>query len=188
MALPSPTHILTSDPLIIAIVGPSGAGKDTIAEILCNSNGWNRVVSFTTRPMREGERDGVEHWFVNEMPRGVPLLAQTTYGGYKYWTTAAQVVKHEVSVYIIDEAGLADLQQTVSMLYKINIVKVYVERDEEIRYQSGVSAERIKRDRHRMQFHKEYYDYIIINNKSISALKHRLRALAKSIYKKYINT
>ncbi|MEO7454426.1 MAG: guanylate kinase [Fimbriimonadales bacterium] len=52
---------------IVIVSGPSGVGKDTII------NAWKalnprveRVVTFTTRKMREGEENGVDYHFVSE--------------------------------------------------------------------------------------------------------------------------
>ena len=44
-------------PIVIAIVGPSGSGKTTMANIMAE-NGIPTIVSFTTRPMRDGETNG----------------------------------------------------------------------------------------------------------------------------------
>jgi guanylate kinase len=47
------------------LMGPSAAGKDTIARSL-ESYGAKRLVSHTTRPMRVGEKEGVEYHFLND--------------------------------------------------------------------------------------------------------------------------
>lgn len=49
---------------LITIIGPSGAGKDTVANMLSAILGYDVICSYTTRPMREGEVDGKEHHFV----------------------------------------------------------------------------------------------------------------------------
>ena len=46
---------------LITITGPSGAGKDTVARMLSEMSGYKVLCSYTTRPKREGEIDGVEH-------------------------------------------------------------------------------------------------------------------------------
>lgn len=51
---------------IIALFGKSGAGKDTIqkrlTEKLVNAHG---IVSCTTRPIREKEKDGIDYNFLS---------------------------------------------------------------------------------------------------------------------------
>lgn len=47
----------------IIIVGKSCSGKTTYAKKLCSSEGLRLGVSYTTRPMREGEVDGVDYYF-----------------------------------------------------------------------------------------------------------------------------
>lgn len=54
-------------PRIFIISGPSGVGKDTVIEELRNVfTQAQYVVTATTRPKREGERDGVHYVFLSE--------------------------------------------------------------------------------------------------------------------------
>lgn len=72
---------------LITIIGPSGAGKDTVALMLSAILGYKVICSYTTRPMREGEVDGKEHYFVKECNvQKSEMLAYTRYGNYEYWT------------------------------------------------------------------------------------------------------
>ncbi len=49
---------------ILLIVGLSGSGKDYLSKQLVKNHGFNNMVSYTTRPMRDGEQDGVEYHFI----------------------------------------------------------------------------------------------------------------------------
>ncbi len=51
---------------IFCIVGKSSSGKDTIYKKLLDDERLDlkKIVPYTTRPMREGECDGVEYYFV----------------------------------------------------------------------------------------------------------------------------
>ena len=53
---------------IFLLMGKSSSGKDTIYRELMREKdlGLKKVVSYTTRPMREGETDGVQYLFKNE--------------------------------------------------------------------------------------------------------------------------
>ncbi len=52
--------------MIIVLVGKTCSGKDTIAKELCNTHGLKRIVTYTTRPPRDGEEDGVDYHFVTD--------------------------------------------------------------------------------------------------------------------------
>ena len=51
---------------LFCILGETSRGKDTFARILENDYGLRQVVSCTTRPMRLGEQEGREHYFISE--------------------------------------------------------------------------------------------------------------------------
>jgi len=53
-------------PLLIVISAPSGAGKTTLCQrLLAARPGITRAVTCTTRPPRQGERDGVDYYFMD---------------------------------------------------------------------------------------------------------------------------
>lgn len=52
---------------IIALIGEAGSGKDTLLQnILKKSNELHEIISYTTRPPREGEVDGINYHFLTE--------------------------------------------------------------------------------------------------------------------------
>ena len=52
---------------IYYVMGKSATGKDTIyKELLKRHPEFHTIVPYTTRPIREGEHDGVEYYFVDE--------------------------------------------------------------------------------------------------------------------------
>lgn len=148
---------------IICIVGASGSGKTVASLHLKNKLGIDTIVSYTTRPMRKFETDGLEHNFVSEdaMPPFEEMLAYTFFGGYHYWTSIDQL-KNEYTVYVIDEKGLDFLQERFSD--RFDIVSIFVDKqfDNVI-----VDDERKERDVGRELENREY-DYVIVNkNKKV---------------------
>lgn len=53
---------------IVAIMGKAGAGKDTLLRecLALDPNKLHEIISCTTRPPREGEREGVNYYYLTE--------------------------------------------------------------------------------------------------------------------------
>lgn len=82
--------LLQPRPVLVVLSGPSGVGKDATLQAMqaCNTP-FYFVVTATTRPKRENERDGVDYHFVSigdfaEMiDKGELLEYSIVYGDYK---------------------------------------------------------------------------------------------------------
>ncbi|MBR4405179.1 MAG: guanylate kinase [Bacteroidaceae bacterium] len=148
---------------ILAIVGPSGSGKTTLAEHLKHELNIPVIVSYTTRPIREGEVNGKDHHFVSEqdMPPHAEMLAYTKFGDYHYWSHISQVPENGVCSYVIDEKGLLKLWENFDQDY--NIVPILIKRDDSI-LSKTVDPERLKRDKLRVTIEDAAYKAIIVNN------------------------
>ncbi len=78
--------------MIVAITGVTLAGKSTLAAFL-KKMGYDVILEYTTRPMREGEADGVDYHFVDDdtfdkmHSKGEfveSLFVRTVFGVWKY--------------------------------------------------------------------------------------------------------
>ncbi len=57
----------TKPPLLVVLSGPSGAGKDAVLDEMARRGlRFHRVITCTTRPPRDAERDGVDYFFVSD--------------------------------------------------------------------------------------------------------------------------
>lgn len=144
---------------LITITGPSGAGKNTLARMLSEATGLPILCSYTTRPKREGEVDGREHYFVREC-NALPfeMLAYTRYGGYEYWTRIDQI--DDKAIYVIDEDGLRTI---CSNHPEIEICSVYITASLEDILSRGISESRIARDVERRKLPLSFYQHHIYN-------------------------
>ncbi len=169
-------------PLIICIVGASGSGKTTASLILQQQFGWNAIVSYTTRPMRKGEINGKDHWFVkpDRVPPQKKMCAYTQFGGHEYWTEWDQFLSLFPSVYVIDEKGLVNLQSKETTPFPFTLVTIKLHRDN----LEGIDELRKERDKERIHIPDELYDYVVYNNGSIEELRLSLYSTAKCIIQK----
>ncbi len=94
----SPTRRLTAQPgRLIVLSGPSGVGKDTVLHELRRLDPSLRYsVSYTTRPPRAGEEDGVDYSFIDEttfraMAEHGEFLEWAEVHGHLYGTAEARV-------------------------------------------------------------------------------------------------
>ena len=158
---------------IIAIVGEAGVGKDTFARMLSEVTKKPILVSYTTRPMREGEVNGREHIFVSKCKTPWRnILAHCYYGGYEYWTDISQV--KDSAIYVVDERTLAEHRLNP----RFNVISILVTRSRIKRMQSGIALERMHRDSDRFLSPSYYkYDYIIQNEGTLEDLRETTQKL-----------
>ncbi len=100
---------------IVIISGPSGAGKDTVIHAWKKRNPRvERVVTYTTRKPREGESNGVDYHFVDEvtflkMAKSGAFLEHKEVHGNRYGTPidglAAITAAGKIAVLKIDVQG-----------------------------------------------------------------------------------
>jgi guanylate kinase len=84
-------------PLLLVLSSPSGGGKTSIAKsLLQGREDLGYSVSATTRPMRPGERDGVDYHFLSRAEfrrrqEAGEFLEWATYGGELYGTLRSEI-------------------------------------------------------------------------------------------------
>uniref|UniRef100_UPI00405668B8 guanylate kinase n=1 Tax=Agathobacter sp. TaxID=2021311 RepID=UPI00405668B8 len=97
---------------IFCIMGKSASGKDTIYHQLLQESdlGLKQIIPYTTRPIRDGEKDGREYHFCSE--EEVSHLAEqnrivelrqyhTVYGVWKYFTVNDENIDLDGCNYIV---------------------------------------------------------------------------------------
>jgi guanylate kinase len=179
--------------LLVVISGPGGVGKDTVIEKLCRLDPSIRYsVSFTTRPRRDYEVDGVHYSFVTKpkfeelIGRG-ELLEWTRLeaNGYLYGTSRSRVEKlqrqgHDVVLKIEVHGAEAVRQQRPDGIF-IFIQPPSMEELVRRRLARGSEdpeemALRQKQAQWEMS-HAQYYDYVVVNEDADNAARDVLEIL-----------
>lgn len=123
-------------PIIIAICGKSATGKTSLAhqlerEFKKMGVTVHRIISDTTRPPREGEKDGVDYYFISELEfdrrcASYAYLEKTSFRGWHYGTNYHSLTlgKDSINIGIFNAKGVFSL---IKYCRKFIIVPVYLE-------------------------------------------------------------
>lgn len=176
-------------PNLFVIMGKSATGKDTIyKELLKNIDlGLKEVVSYSTRPIRNGEKDGVEYFFVST-DRLEQLIKEdkiieirqynTVHGLWSYFTVNdGQIDLDNYNSLII--GTLESYEQIRNYFGKESIYPIYVEVDNGLRLQRALDRERSQETPQYAEMCRRY----LADEEDFS--EENLRKLG--IYKKYQN-
>ena len=163
--------------LLVVISGPSAVGKDTIIERLLKLDANLRYsVSFTTRPKRDYEVDGVHYSFVTKpnfeelVGRG-EFLEWAEYNGYYYGTSRTRVEKLQRQgldvVLKIEVRGAEQVREKRPDGVFIFIAPPSMEELLKRREERGSDNQKDIEERQRlaqweMSF-AQYYDYVVTN-------------------------
>ena len=52
--------------MVVVLTGKSCSGKDRVREGLCTNKGYGKLISYTSRPMRDNEEEGVDYYFISK--------------------------------------------------------------------------------------------------------------------------
>src|ERR1700686_1512026 len=165
--------------LMFVLSSPSGAGKTTLSRLLIERMpGLKMSVSATTRPMRPGEVDGRDYWFVDKarfeaMVKRNELLEWATVFDNRYGTPRAPV---EVALsagqdvlFDIDWQGTQQLREKARADVATGFILPPSPPDLKKRLHTraqdpdAVTRGRMGRASHEMS-HWAEYDYIVINH------------------------
>lgn len=99
---------------IIGICGKAGAGKDTLLRKLTQQYQVHPIVSCTTRPKREGEREGIDYFFMTkeEFTKKLvsdEILEATEFNGWFYGTPKIGVSETDWNVGVFNPEGVTYL-------------------------------------------------------------------------------
>ena len=170
---------------LICLNGPSGSGKTTLANAMETYGNVPTICSYTTRPMRPNETQGVEHRFIPNDAAAKILterrpLAYTKFGGYHYFALWDQLhlgmPEYDLMTYVIDEVGLLGLMSEVDeyrdrirfdyrlpLPADIQVLPIYIDRPEEQRL-ADTDADRLKRDDDRIDIDPSLFKVRIQND------------------------
>ena len=138
---------------LFCIMGKSASGKDTIYKRLIQDGELclKTIVSYTTRPMREGEHDGVEYHFVTEdvlkalIDAGKVIECRdydTVHGIWSYFTVDDGQVDFDGEQDAIIIGTLESYAQIRIFYGKNNVIPIYVNVEDGERLSRALNREK----------------------------------------------
>lgn len=136
---------------IICLMGKSSTGKDTIFKHLLADRklGLEKIVPYTTRPIRDGERDGVEYFFRNEQDfqemKGQGRIIEdreyhTMHGLWRYFVADDGQIKQSGNYIMI--GTLEAYRHLQDYFGEDRVLPVMIELDDGARLQRALNRER----------------------------------------------
>lgn len=136
---------------IYYVMGKSSSGKDTIYKKMLERHPWFRtIVPYTTRPIREGERNGVEYFFVDEerlreMQESEQVIEVRSYntrcGMWTYFTADDGQIDLDAHDYLVI-GTLVSYRALREYFGEKKLIPVYIEVDDGLRLARAVERER----------------------------------------------
>lgn len=136
---------------IYYMMGKSSSGKDTLyKEVLKALPKLKTLVLYTTRPIREGEQEGIEYHFVTDeelerFEKAGKIIEErtydTVYGAWKYATIEDGQINLEAYDYLV--IGTLESYAGMKKCYGAeNLVPIYIEVEDGERLSRALSRER----------------------------------------------
>lgn len=139
---------------IVCLMGKSSSGKDTVYKKLLEQNivRLQKIVPYTTRPIRAGECDGVEYHFIDEDGYGElaksgkvieTRVYHTCHGIWRYFTVADEEIDLTRDFYLM--IGTLEAYEKIREFYgEDKVLPVMIELDDGVRLQRALDREKVQ--------------------------------------------
>lgn len=162
---------------IVLLIGCMASGKDTILKEMINEGYAEPVISHTSRPMRKGEKDGVEYHFVSaeEMLKMKENNEFIEFKSYKaannekwYYGVNKNSLEKGLSknyILIVDIAGMRQIKEYFKDDKNMEITTIFLDVDKETRRKRAIrrddmTLEKVKEIERRLEADdKEVYPF-----------------------------
>lgn len=160
---------------VIAIIGKAGSGKDTLMKaVLKQKPNIHEIVSFTSRPIRENEIDGVNYHFITpiefrERINDKQIFEYTVYNEDWYYGTGVESYKKDcINIGVFNPDGVRQLllnpQVEVTVFYAQANGKVRLIRQLNREYNPNVNEIVRRYSTDEKDFSNLDFDYTVLRN------------------------
>lgn len=130
---------------IVAIIGKAGSGKDSLMKAILHHDtekNLNEIISYTTRPIREGEQEGINYHYVSneefsQLVLENKMLEATVFNSWGYGTAINSLNENKINIGVFNPAGVESLMKDS----RINLKVFYIEASDKERLIRQLSRE-----------------------------------------------
>lgn len=129
---------------VLALFGKSGAGKDTIQKWLTTNYNMNGIISCTTRPPRDYERDGIHYHFLSneefaQKVLNMSMLEATVFNDWYYGTPIESLKEDKINVGVFNIQGIECLLQD----NRLDILPIFIDCSDKKRLLRNIKREKV---------------------------------------------
>ena len=129
---------------VLALFGKSGAGKDTIQKWLTTNYNMNGIISCTTRPPRDYERDGIHYHFLSneefaQKVLNMSMLEATVFNDWCYGTPIESLKEDKINVGVFNIQGIECLLQD----NRLDILPIFIDCSNKTRLLRNIKREKV---------------------------------------------
>lgn len=173
---------------IVCLMGRSSSGKDTIYKELLSQKkvDLQPIVPYTTRPIRAGEREGVEYHFTDEagfqeLYRKESVIESRIYhtclGEWRYFTVADEGIDLANHSYVM--IGTLESYEQMKRFYGADrVIPVMIELDDGVRLQRALDREKAQDN----PKYKEMCRRFLADAEDFSEEKRRKAGISRQFY------
>lgn len=136
---------------IFYLMGKSASGKDSVYRELMKRFSFEKIVMYTTRPMRQDEKNGVQYYFTDEaeyrrlLDEGKVIESrcyQTVHGPWIYYTVDDGRVRREGNEQYLVIGTLESYEKMKRYFGSDMLVPIYLEVEDGLRLERSLGRER----------------------------------------------
>lgn len=121
--------------MIVVLVGESASGKSTIEKLIKDrDSSFEKIISYTTRPMRDGEKDGVDYHFITDsefekMKKNNAFIESAQYRGWNYGSAKNDYSDGKNHIAVLTPHGCRSLKKWAKDHPETKVISFYFDVD-----------------------------------------------------------
>ncbi len=178
--------------MVITLSGVTGSGKSYYKKLLQDKLNLDNQIIYTTRPIRKGEINGVDKFFVTDeefdkLEASKKIIVTFEYLGYRYGYESSKIKSNTCSIIELHYKIIYKLKQETNKVFSIYIIPNNIETAK-----SNLKARKLEKNQEDLRLKeieeqaKEFaenkdlqkqFDYIFYNNYDEKSTKELIRVL-----------